>query len=85
MAWLHVLFGLFFVPAESQVKSAQQLKMTVLLFLTLYLSCQNPIIKVIYFLPLRSVRLFKFFSMRVVTTENGDTSGTAIEFENFMR
>ena len=34
-----MLFGLFFVPADSQTKSAQQLKTTVLLFLPLYFSC----------------------------------------------
>ena len=38
MTWLHMLFGLFFVPADSWAKSAQQLKTTVLLFHSLYFS-----------------------------------------------
>ena len=38
MTWLHMLFGLFLVPADSGAKSVQQLKMTVLLFLLLNFS-----------------------------------------------
>ena len=40
LAWLHMLFGLFFVPSDGRAKSAQQLKMMVLLFLPLYFSWQ---------------------------------------------
>ena len=36
MTWLLILFGLFFIPANSQMKSA--LKTTMLLFLPLYFS-----------------------------------------------
>ena len=36
MTWLHNLFGLFFIPAASRAKSAQQLISTVLPFHPLY-------------------------------------------------
>ena len=42
MTWLHMLFGQLFVPADSQAKSAQKLKMT-LLFLPLYFYWKNPL------------------------------------------
>ena len=32
MTWLHMLFGLFYIPADGQAKSAQQLILTVLPF-----------------------------------------------------
>ena len=38
--WLHVLFGLVFVPATSRAKSAKQLKMTLWRFLSLHRSWQ---------------------------------------------
>ena len=34
----HMLIGLFFIPANSRAKSAQQMKTTMLLFLPLYFS-----------------------------------------------
>jgi hypothetical protein len=39
--WLHMLFGLFFVPTDNLAKSAQQLETMVLLFLHLYFSWSN--------------------------------------------
>ena len=42
MTWLHMLFCAVFVPSDGRAKSAQQLKMMVLLFLPLYFSWSQP-------------------------------------------
>ena len=41
MTWLHKFFGLFFIPADSQAKSAQQLISTVLPFTPYIFHAQN--------------------------------------------
>ena len=45
--WLHKFIGLFFIPADGQSKSAQQLISTVLPFHPLYFSCVIP--KLLFF------------------------------------
>ena len=39
MTWLHKFFGLFFIPADGQAKSAQQLILKELPFHPLYFPC----------------------------------------------